>query len=631
MKKWVVLIIACLFTNILSQTNVSPQFSELNGMEDQFGNTHLFYRIYTYSENQPPYLYQWSNNIYHWDLNQNVDTFFIDESGWETTMYDPSIKVKDLDFWNNNPAEFIYSGGEHFGPLMSGSAYIKRFDGYLNFFGFYSSSVNYIDISNNNDSLLYSGFYTDPNGIFEEESMIMKSNNGGRSWDFISNDYQFLSLYPFNDSIYFVEDENKWLLRTTDSGNTFNVVYYEPIPDSRFYYDSDQIHIYRKTSDRLIVSDNVGGQFWWWTRYIQAASEFYISLDYSVQGTIYLADKSKILISTDFGESFTLYKQLDRQLVGIYKKPNSNVLYAASKYKIYKITPDSVEVIKSLPIPTEVFNYYPLATGNKWVNLHTVVINPNVYHSVSNTEVLGDSIAPNGKMYYHLVTADNHYLDRIDSLEGKIYRYYDEYSNLSDSEYAVADLLAEVGDSIPSFNPSISAYSYTKLIQIDTFNNWGLSKPRKLYHQVAPGMGVYRFFSFTYDVGPDYTQAGGWYGTSTTTLKGCEINGIVYGDTTLTGIDDEENPIASEIKLEQNYPNPFNPSTVISYRLPVTSNVILKVYDVLGNEITTLVNEEKPAGEYEVEFIAANLPSGIYFYQLKSGSFVETKKMILLK
>jgi hypothetical protein len=87
--------------------------------------------------------------------------------------------------------------------------------------------------------------------------------------------------------------------------------------------------------------------------------------------------------------------------------------------------------------------------------------------------------------------------------------------------------------------------------------------------------------------------------------------------------------------LEQNYPNPFNPSTVISYRLPVTSKVTLKVYDVLGNEIATLVNEEEPAGEYEVEFNASsgirNLVSGIYFYQLKAGSFVETKKMILLK
>jgi hypothetical protein len=83
--------------------------------------------------------------------------------------------------------------------------------------------------------------------------------------------------------------------------------------------------------------------------------------------------------------------------------------------------------------------------------------------------------------------------------------------------------------------------------------------------------------------------------------------------------------------LSQNYPNPFNPSTVISYQLSVIGFVTLKVYDILGREIATLVNEEKPAGEYEVEFNAANLPSGIYFYQIKAGNFVETEKMVLLK
>ncbi|MCC7095312.1 MAG: T9SS type A sorting domain-containing protein [Ignavibacteriaceae bacterium] len=138
------------------------------------------------------------------------------------------------------------------------------------------------------------------------------------------------------------------------------------------------------------------------------------------------------------------------------------------------------------------------------------------------------------------------------------------------------------------------------------------------------------------------------FGENFTTLKGCIIDGIVYGDTTTVGIEDEETPMATEFRLEQNYPNPFNPNTVISYQLPVISNVTLKVYDILGNEIATLVNEEKPAGTYEVEFNShsglsgiRDLPSGIYFYQLlvsagrspdgKAGSFVQTKKMVLLK
>jgi hypothetical protein len=106
----------------------------------------------------------------------------------------------------------------------------------------------------------------------------------------------------------------------------------------------------------------------------------------------------------------------------------------------------------------------------------------------------------------------------------------------------------------------------------------------------------------------------------------------------------EENSIMPQkFVLLQNYPNPFNPSTVISYQLPVSGNVTLKIYDVLGNEVATLVDEYKPAGIYEVKFQSAvgnrQLASGIYFYQLKvfdpeSGSgqvFVQTKKMILIK
>ncbi|MDY0083336.1 MAG: T9SS type A sorting domain-containing protein, partial [Ignavibacteriaceae bacterium] len=104
----------------------------------------------------------------------------------------------------------------------------------------------------------------------------------------------------------------------------------------------------------------------------------------------------------------------------------------------------------------------------------------------------------------------------------------------------------------------------------------------------------------------------------------------------------------NEFVLEQNYPNPFNPSTKIRYSIPTPPSssplikernevgfVTLKVYDVLGNEVAILVNEQKPAGTYEVEFNLASsnkhLASGTYFYQLTAGSFLETKKMIYLK
>jgi hypothetical protein len=113
-------------------------------------------------------------------------------------------------------------------------------------------------------------------------------------------------------------------------------------------------------------------------------------------------------------------------------------------------------------------------------------------------------------------------------------------------------------------------------------------------------------------------------------LMGALIDGVLYGDTTVVGIN-SINSVPMHFALMQNYPNPFNPSTNITYSITELSFVTLIVFDVLGNEIATLVNEEKPIGNYTVDFTTTNLPSGIYFYQLQTPNFTQTKKMILLK
>ncbi len=216
MKKWVVFLFICCLANNFSQTNISPQFSELKGMEDQLDNTHLFYRIKTSYENPP--IYSWKNHIFHLDLNTGIDTLYISSSGHEDPAYNFNKWVGDVDYWNHNPAEFIYCGGHTFGPFFEGGAYITRFDGTINYFGLFWGSTNYVDISSVEDSLLYAGIITDGG------PGILKSSDGGRSWDSLSTVYQFLSLCPFNDNIYFAENEDRELFRTTDAGNTFSLV-----------------------------------------------------------------------------------------------------------------------------------------------------------------------------------------------------------------------------------------------------------------------------------------------------------------------------------------------------------------------------------------------------------------------
>ncbi len=89
--------------------------------------------------------------------------------------------------------------------------------------------------------------------------------------------------------------------------------------------------------------------------------------------------------------------------------------------------------------------------------------------------------------------------------------------------------------------------------------------------------------------------------------------------------------VPTSYSLGQNYPNPFNPSTTIGYALPTSVHVILKVYDVLGREVKTLVDQFQAAGTYGVMFDASDLPSGVYFYQLSAGSHTFTKKLMLVK
>jgi len=99
----------------------------------------------------------------------------------------------------------------------------------------------------------------------------------------------------------------------------------------------------------------------------------------------------------------------------------------------------------------------------------------------------------------------------------------------------------------------------------------------------------------------------------------------------ITSVKRDSAVLPVDFALAQNYPNPFNPSTVITYQLPMNSHVVLKIYDVLGREIETLVNEDQKAGSYEVQFEGSNLPSGVYFYRLSAQNYVKTLKMVHLK
>ncbi|PIP28665.1 hypothetical protein COX28_03575, partial [Candidatus Kuenenbacteria bacterium CG23_combo_of_CG06-09_8_20_14_all_39_39] len=111
-----------------------------------------------------------------------------------------------------------------------------------------------------------------------------------------------------------------------------------------------------------------------------------------------------------------------------------------------------------------------------------------------------------------------------------------------------------------------------------------------------------------------------------------KVEAVKFDQLSTTGVKSlKEVSIPNNFSLNQNYPNPFNPTTTISYSLPTTSYVTLIVYNLTGQEVTTLVNKEETAGSYEVQFSASNLPSGIYFYKLHAGEFSQVRRMQLVK
>jgi uncharacterized protein (DUF2141 family) len=133
-------------------------------------------------------------------------------------------------------------------------------------------------------------------------------------------------------------------------------------------------------------------------------------------------------------------------------------------------------------------------------------------------------------------------------------------------------------------------------------------------------------YAYNYQINPDHSE---WMGGM---LFLCDLNtgAVLKTQQIMMGV--EQHPgVPSEYSLSQNFPNPFNPTTNITFALPSSQMTTLKVYNVLGKEVAVLVNERKDAGSYTVPFAAERLPSGVYFYQLRSGRYVETKKMLLLK
>jgi len=618
-----VVVFSLTFSSQLSAQNVSPHFSELKGMEDAQGITHLLYRIY--SHQQGLNFQSGTNNIYNLVPGTSIDTIYFYDYFSCGPYMDYGISILDYDYWDNDLTKYIISG--NFVTCLEPAPFISRFDSvnvYLDWFDF----TDEIYISKQNDSL-----------VFGLPNLI--SYDGGFNWDTIPPGHQIVSVAEYDDQTYFCIDApigySAAIFKSTDAGSTFTMVDTGGTDwGPKFYYDSDSNHIYRTfvsnyPTRSLKGSSNQGNAFTWQTLY-EADNDILISLDESQSGAIYLADGRSIMFSSDYGNTFNLYKELDKRIIGIYKKPNSDKLYAATKYKLYEITNSTIEVIKSIPVIDELA-FYPLQVGNKWIYDYTITDwNMNGSSDIFFREVLSEKTKQNGKKYFEILEkyiysdiTDTVY-ERIDSVEGKVYRYEVDCPG---SEQFIEDLVLEISDStFASRFESCIEHPPTELVSEQGYNLWGFYGMNRNYLSSSLLTSDYNLHS---DIGITYIKLSDDNYFKTSVIKGMLKDGTVYGDTTLTDIIVCYGGSPTNYNLNQNFPNPFNPTTKITWQSPVAGNQTLKVYDVLGNEVASLVDEYRNAGIYEIDFNASKLSSGVYFYQLKAGDYINFKKMILLK
>jgi hypothetical protein len=275
----------------------------------------------------------------------------------------------------------------------------------------------------------------------------------------------------------------------------------------------------------------------------------------------------------------------------------------------------------------EAIKYYPLNNGNYWEYEESIGELGGAYTTSLSywLNVIGDTVFSNGKTYKKIKQGSFSYSDinwryeRIDSTTLAVYRIYDGI------EYKIDSLSAKPGDRITCSRFNIPLIKFTNCIS-EGEETWfdqqymvktmqDPSTSMNYQYKLVAGLGY--CYSVSYEI---IFQA--------TKLTYARINGVEYG--IKTGIN-RYDQIPTQFILFQNYPNPFNPATKINYTVPKSGFVTIKVYDLLGREVTTLVNENKPVGNYNVEFNAGKLVSGVYFYRMKAGDFVQTKKLILLK
>jgi len=435
---------------------------------------------------------------------------------------------------------------------------------------------------------------------------IWKTTDSGNTWMekyYSANNWaNNIHFFDSNNGIYIGDPDPynsaQWnILTTTDQGNSWNRV-----PQSNYPPSDSACGEYG-----LIRSYGASGDTIWFSTYYEYCS----------------TKNNRIFRSTDRGYNWTTFNMPYQGYTGGWISFSSSTYGVAisNPYGLVSRTADA---------------------GTTWTIIDTIGISPWAVRNVPGYPnfflAVGEDASTNGTSYY---SNDSGYF--WDILSPPLQSILLDVSLTQDSAWAVGNsgtiLTLDIEPILPVELTSFTAISQAGNVTLNwitatEINNLGFEIERKIIQSEFEGQWVRIGFKEGYGTTTEpkeYSFVDDISGIAANSLSyrliQIDFDGTYeYSDEVLV-----DNPAPLNYALQQNYPNPFNPATTISYSLPLKSQVELVIYNTLGESVIRLVNEEKEAGKYSVKFDATNLPSGIYFYRLQAGSFVETKKMVLMK
>lgn len=334
--------------------------------------------------------------------------------------------------------------------------------------------------------------------------------------------------------------------------------------------------------------------------------------------TISQSVNTDYFITDKFSYGFGLSYGLKEHAFGMTE--TDELIYAMIGYTQYGTTAELIADSLAL--------YHPLHKGNTWVYQRTTYANPaEPKVSLYEKEIVGDTLInlisymivrqrslPSGPSVYEY--------ERFDSTTGNYICYHPAYETVEDS----------TATNVPGTKFAFFGAKELRKVYADTlFGNTTMFRDIGLGNSVSENDKGWTYAHGIGLVSEYISDLANFIYTYKDILLYAKINGTEYGTNPLSVDDDNKPSLPTEFSLLQNYPNPFNPSTTIRYDLPASGNVMLKVFDMLGREVSTIVNERQTPGRYSVQFDASTLASGLYFYQLHINGFTSVKKMMVVK